>query len=133
MVAAVFLNRMQRDMKLDCDPTTMYASLLDGRFRGAIFRSDLDSRNPYNTYQHLGLPPGPIANPGIKSIEAALNPAQTDYLFFVAKADGSGGHVFSTTVDAHNRAVAEYRRGHQKGKSPSPTPAPPRARKTPGD
>ena len=92
LVASVYANRLRLGMPLDCDPTTIYAALLEGRYRGAIYRSDLDSPNPYNTYQHAGLPPGPIANPGLASFKAALVPAQTDYLYFVAKPDGSGGH-----------------------------------------
>jgi len=114
LVAAVFRNRLDRGMKLDCDPTTIYAALLDGRYRGTIYRSDLDSRNPYNTYQHPGLPPGPIANPGLKALAAALQPAETDYLFFVARPDGSGSHIFSASIEAHNEAVTEYRRGQRK-------------------
>lgn len=117
LVAAVFRNRLERGMKLDCDPTTIYAALLDGRFRGVIYRSDLESRNAYNTYQHTGLPPGPIASPGMKSLAAALRPAETEHLYFVARPDGSGQHVFSSSVEAHNKAVTEYRRGRQKGKA----------------
>lgn len=133
VVASVFHNRLERSIKLDCDPTTIYAALLQGRYRGKIYRSDLDSTHPYNTYQHTGLPPGAIANPGLKSLEAALRPAATDFLFFVAKADGSGGHIFSTDVDAHNRAVAEYRRGQQKGKTSSAPPTATRNRKSRSD
>ncbi|MBL8176083.1 MAG: endolytic transglycosylase MltG [Bryobacterales bacterium] len=114
LVASVFHNRLVKGMKLDCDPTTIYAALLERRYRGTIYRSDLDSRNPYNTYQHAGLPPGPIANPGMKSLAAALRPARTAHLYFVARPDGSGGHVFSSAIDAHNKAVAEYRRGQRK-------------------
>ena len=72
-------------MKLDCDPTTIYAALLDGRYRGTIYRSDLASPNAYNTYQHAGLPPGPIANPGLSSINAALATPATAYLYFRGK------------------------------------------------
>lgn len=133
MVASVFENRLERGMKLDCDPTTIYAALLDGRYRGTIFRSDLDNLHAYNTYRHEGLPPGPIANPGMKSLEAALRPAQTAFLYFVAKPDASGGHVFSTNVNAHNKAVGEYRRGQQKGKAPVAAPAGTRNSKTNGD
>jgi UPF0755 protein len=97
-------------MALDCDPTTIYAALLEDRYRGVIYRSDLNSTNSYNTYKHAGLPPGPIASPGLASLQAALAPAQTDYLYFVAKADGSGGHQFSTTMEQHNLAVQKYRR-----------------------
>ena len=103
-------------MKLDCDPTTVYAALLEDRYRGVIHRSDLDNPSPYNTYQHPGLPPGPIANPGLSSIRAALEPAETPYLFFVAKADGTGGHNFSDSLRAHTAAVAQYLRAtrHEK-------------------
>ncbi|HUB31868.1 MAG TPA: endolytic transglycosylase MltG [Bryobacteraceae bacterium] len=112
-VAAVFVNRLERGMKLDCDPTTVYAALLAGRYRGAIYRSDLDSDDAYNTYRHAGLPPGPIANPGTASIEAALHPADSEVLYFVLRPDGSGGHQFSTTLAAHEAAVARYRHGAQ--------------------
>jgi len=67
-------------MLLDCDPTTIYAALLEHRYRGTIYRSDLQNTNSYNTYQHAGLPPGPIANPGLESLKAALHPADTTYL-----------------------------------------------------
>ncbi len=111
VVAAVYVNRLRLGMLLDCDPTTIYAALLEGHYRGTIYRSDLDSQNEYNTYRHTGLPPGPIANPGVASLKAALAPGHTDYLYFVAKPDGSGGHQFSTTMAEHNRAVQEYRQG----------------------
>jgi UPF0755 protein len=114
MIAAVFLNRLRIGMKLDCDPTTIYAAELDGRYRGAIYRSDLDSRNPYNTYQHAGLPPGPIANPGVGSVHAALHAAHTDALYFVRRPDDSGSHQFSKDVAAHQKAVEAYRRGLRK-------------------
>src|SRR4030095_15145337 len=94
-IAAVFDNRLRIGMKLDCDPTTIYAALLEGRYRGTIYRSDLDSDHSYNTYRHAGLAPGPIANPGAASIRAALAPADSDSLFFVLRPDGSGGHEFS--------------------------------------
>lgn len=121
-VASVYSNRLARNMKLECDPTTIYAALLAGRYRGTIHRSDLDSKHPYNTYQHTGLPPGPIANPGAHSLRAALHPASTGFIFFVAKPDGSGGHVFSTNIADHGKAVAQYRRGHQKTKDGEPAP-----------
>ena len=107
-VASVFQNRLRIGMTLDCDPTVIYAALLADRYRGVIHRSDLDNVNPYNTYRHAGLPPGPIANPGASALAAALHPAQTDYLYFVAKPDG-GGHVFSSNLAAHNKAVGNYR------------------------
>jgi UPF0755 protein len=114
MIAGVFRNRLRLGMKLDCDPTTIYAAQLDGRYRGAIHRSDLDSRNPYNTYQHAGLPPGPIANPGLGSVHAAWHPAHTDALYFVLRPDGSGSHQFSKDIAAHQKAVELYRRGLRK-------------------
>jgi UPF0755 protein len=111
LIASVFLNRLQIGMPLQCDPTTIYAALLEERYRGTIYRSDLDSKQLYNTYQHAGLPPGPIANPGIASLRAAIEPAASDYLYFVARADGSGGHHFSKELAQHTRAVEQYRRG----------------------
>jgi UPF0755 protein len=109
-VAGVFTNRLRIGMLLDCDPTTIYAAMIEHRYRGTIHKSDLENPSPYNTYQHAGLPPGPIANPGAASLKAALSPADTTYLYFVARGDGSGGHHFSTTIAEHNRAVAAYRR-----------------------
>ena len=120
LVASVFENRLRLGMPLDCDPTTIYAALLDERYHGTIYKSDLASANAYNTYQHAGLPPGPIANPGVASLKAAMAPAATDYLYFVAKADGSGGHQFSKTADEHNRAVQSYRRSIRKADPPPP-------------
>jgi peptidoglycan lytic transglycosylase G len=110
LVAAVFANRLRLSMPLQCDPTTVYAALLDRRYRGVIHKSDLASGNPYNTYMHIGLPPGPIANPGIASLKAALQPAETDYLYFVAKTDGSGSHQFSAKLLEHEKAVLAYRK-----------------------
>lgn len=109
IVASVFLNRIRMNMPLQCDPSTVYAALLENRYRGVIHRSDLASSNPYNTYAHTGLPPGPIANPGIQALNAALRPAATSYLYFVAKPDGSGHHHFSATLEEHEKAVAAYR------------------------
>jgi UPF0755 protein len=113
LVSSVFQNRLRLGMALDCDPTVIYAALLEDRYRGAIHRSDLDNKNPYNTYQHTGLPPGPIANPGASSLAAALHPAETEFLYFVAKPAG-GGHVFSSNLAAHDKAVQSYRHGTQK-------------------
>ena len=113
VVAGVYENRLRAGMLLDCDPTTIYAALLENRYRGAIFRSDLASTQAYNTYQHPGLPPGPIANPGVGSLKAALSPATTAYLYFVAKPDGSGSHHFSSTIEEHQRAVQAYRRAQK--------------------
>jgi UPF0755 protein len=113
-VAAVFLNRLRLGMALDCDPSTIYAALVEQRYRGTIHRSDLASDNPYNTYRHAGLPPGPIANPGLDSIRAVLAPADTDALYFVLRPDGSGAHQFSSDIAAHQTAVARYRRGKKR-------------------
>lgn len=113
-VASVYANRLRLGMRMDCDPTVIYAALLENRYRGTIYRSDLDNPHPYNTYRNIGLPPGPIANPGAASLKAALAPADTNYLFFVAKPDGSGGHVFSEGIGAHNAAVQQYRNGQAR-------------------
>lgn len=109
VIASVFLRRLSIGMKLDCDPTTIYAALLDGNYHGVIYKSDLASNNPYNTYQHAGLPPGPIANPGEASLKAVLNPAESKYLYFVARPDGSGGHSFADNLADQQAAVARYR------------------------
>lgn len=111
LIASVFLNRLRIGMPLQCDPTTIYAALIEQRYYGAIHRSDLDSKQAYNTYQHAGLPPGPIANPGLASLKAAIQPAATGFLYFVARADGSGAHQFSEQLAEHARAVQQYRRG----------------------
>jgi peptidoglycan lytic transglycosylase G len=113
-IASVYRNRLDHGMMLDCDPTTIYAALLENRYRGTIYASDLASRNAYNTYQHAGLPPGPIANPGVASLKAALAPADTNYLYFVAKPDGSGSHQFSSNYAAHQKAVEAYRRAEKR-------------------
>ncbi len=117
VIAAVYSNRLRIGMKLDCDPTTIYAALLADRYRGAIYRSDLDRDTPYNTYRNAGLPPGPIANPGLPSIEAALRPAESKALYFVLRPDGSGGHHFSADIAGQQEAVAEYRRGQRQSHS----------------
>jgi peptidoglycan lytic transglycosylase G len=104
LISAVFWNRLQLGMALQADPTVQYAV---GKERRALTRADLASEHPYNTYVHPGLPPGPIASPGLSSIEAALDPAPVNYLYFVAKDDHR--HTFSTTVAEHNVAVARYR------------------------
>jgi UPF0755 protein len=113
VIASVFRNRLAQGMRLQCDPTTIYAALLENRYRGTIHKSDLASANPYNTYENAGLPPGPIANPGVQSLRAALEPADTQFLYFVAKPEG-GGHQFSTTMAQHEKAVVAYRHATQR-------------------
>jgi UPF0755 protein len=105
LVAAVFHNRLRRGMPLQSDPTVIYGL---PSFSGNLTRADLDTGSPYNTYTRPGLPAGPIANPGLAAIEAALSPADSPYLYFVSRNDGS--HVFSATLAEHNRAVAQYQR-----------------------
>ena len=116
LIAAVFANRLRIGMKLDCDPTTIYAAQLLGIYRGTIYRSDLDRDHPYNTYVHAGLPPGPIANPGLPSLRAALRPADSQAIYFVRRPDNSGGHEFSTSIAEHNAATEKYRRGLRNSK-----------------
>ena len=116
-IAGVYENRLAQGMRLECDPTVEYAARLDGRWRGTIYRSDLASENRYNTYRHAGLPPGPVANPGKRSLQAAMNPFETDELYFVAKADGSGGHTFSRDYEEHQRAVGAYRHGEKTSRA----------------
>lgn len=111
LVASVFVNRMDKGMPLMTDPSVIYASLLEGHYRGTIYASDLQSGSPYNTYKHTGLPPGPICSPGADSLKAAMHPAQTDYLYFVAaSADPSGKSRFSATLEEHAHDVAAYRK-----------------------
>ena len=109
MVASVFVNRLERGMRLQTDPTVIYGLTNgEGVLGRGLRQSELRRETPYNTYVIDGLPPTPIANPGRASIEAALNPAQSEYLYFVA--DGSGGHAFAETLDEHNRNVANWRK-----------------------
>lgn len=109
-ISSVFLNRLKRGMRLESDPTVIYG-LKD--FNGNLTREDLGNPTRYNTYIIRGLPPGPIANPGLESIKAVLFPAKTDYLYFVSKNDGS--HHFSRTLSEHNKAVQIYQK-HRRSK-----------------
>lgn len=111
LVASVFYNRLKKDMPLMTDPSVIYAAILQHKYRGVIYESDLKSHSPYNTYTHLGLPPGPICNPGLGSLRAALHPAMTDYLYFVAATANPSGHSrFSATLAQHDKEVAAYRK-----------------------
>ena len=103
IISSVFHNRLRKNMRLQTDPTVIYAM---EKFDGNIRKRDLKIDSPYNTYRHKGLPPGPIANPGLKSIVAAISPIESDYLYFVSRQDGS--HHFSSTLIEHNRAVQKY-------------------------
>ena len=108
LVAAVYSNRLKIGMALQCDPTVIYALERANRYHGNLTRENMQIDSPYNTYRYPGLPPGPIANPGRASLEAAARPADVPYLYFVAKGDGS--HAFAATLDEHNRNVDQFQR-----------------------
>ena len=131
-VAGIFINRLQRHMRLQSDPTIVYGLVAgQGTLGHAITRAELDKRTPYNTYQIDGLPPGPIDNPGRAALEAVANPSRTGDLYFVA--DGTGGHAFSSTIEEHNRNVQRWRQIERDAKdkndvdklAPGSTTAPP--------
>ncbi len=109
LVSSVLNNRLAKDMPLMTDPTVIYAAMLQHRYRGAIYRSDLQAESDYNTYKHDGLPPGPICNPGVASLTAALHPAASKYLYFVADPSAQGHSRFAVTLEEHNRNVQAYR------------------------
>jgi UPF0755 protein len=114
LISAVFHNRLRIGMKLDCDPTIIYVLKEEGRFKDRLRTKDLKLDSPYNTYLYGGLPPGPIANPGKGSLEAALYPSDVDYLYFVSKNDGS--HHFSHSFREHQNAVNKYQRTRRNRK-----------------
>jgi len=128
LVAGVFENRLHKSMPLQCDPTVIYALEQAGKYNGSLTGKDLHYDSPYNTYEHGGLPPGPIGNPGEVALRAALAPAQTDYLYFVANTQG--GHFFSATLAEHNKNVNRYHRLLQ-GLPADPPPAPPAKKRAP--
>lgn len=113
LVSAVFHNRLKQQMSLQSDPTVIYG-IKD--FNGNLTRKDLQDTNPYNTYRIAALPPGPICNPSVASIKAALQPANVPYLYFVSKNDGT--HLFSETIEAHNRAVKTYQPARTNPQTP---------------
>ena len=106
LVSAVYTNRLRIGMALQCDPTVIYALELDGLYDGNLTRENLRHDSPYNTYRYPGLPPGPIAAPGLGALEAALDPADVPYIYFVSRNDGS--HEFANTLREHNRNVQRY-------------------------
>lgn len=108
LVASVYYNRLDKHIALDADPSIIYAELLAGTYQGALHHADMKFDSPYNTYRNAGLPPGPIGNPGRSSLEAAMHPAQTDYYYFVA--DAQGHHRFARTLEEHDKNVAAYRK-----------------------
>lgn len=107
-VASVYYNRLARKMALGADPSVIYAELLAGTYQGTLRHDDLQTNSPYNTYRNAGMPPGPIASPGRSALEAAMHPAQTDYLYFVS--DANGHHRFARTLEEHNQNINAYRR-----------------------
>ena len=129
LVAGAFENRLRKNIPLQCDPTVIYAMQDAGQYNGKLTGADLHFPSPYNTYVHAGLPPGPIGNPGEASLRAALDPAKTDYLYFVANTQG--GHFFAATLVEHNRNVTKYRRllAGLPADPPTPPPALPAAHK----
>ena len=115
LVASVFENRLAKHMPLMTDPSVIYGLQVRDQWRGSIYRSDLKRDTPYNTYLHPGLPPGPIANPGLPALRAAMNPPPTNYLYFVAAgANPQGQSLFSTTLEEHTKNVSGYRRAVKK-------------------
>ena len=113
LVASALVNRLKRRIPLSCDATIIYAMKLAGTYRGNLSKSDLKMDSPYNTYTRLNLPPGPICNPGANSIRAALDPAETDYLYYVSRNDGT--HQFSKDLRSHNQAVDKYQKSLRRG------------------
>jgi UPF0755 protein len=111
LVASVLQNRLDKDMPLMTDPTVIYAAMLEKQYRGTIYQSDLKRDSAYNTYRHSGLPPGPICSPGIASLQAAMHPADSHFLYFVADPTGAGHSRFAATLEEHERNVAAYRQG----------------------
>jgi UPF0755 protein len=114
LVASVLVNRLRRKMPLGCDPTIIYVLKQAGTFDGNLRKSDLGIDTPYNTYLRQGLPPGPIANPGLDSLEAAVSPAASDFLYYVSRNDGT--HVFSKDFRSHSNAVERYQKRGSRSK-----------------
>ena len=128
LIAAVYWNRLKKNMRLQADPTVSYALKRDAHWTGMLHRSDYTYASPYNTYMNDGLPPGPICNPGLTALKAAVSPAKSDFLYFVA--DSTGGHTFTRTYEEHLQAIATAHRLRESGAqspepatTPEPTPA----------
>jgi UPF0755 protein len=129
LVAGVFENRLHKSMRLQCDPTVIYALEQISQYKGTLTGEDLRFDSAYNTYEHAGLPPGPIGNPGEASLRAAITPTQTNFLYFVANTQG--GHFFAATLEEHNRNVTKYRR-LLAGLPADPSPEPEITKKSQG-
>jgi UPF0755 protein len=112
LVASVYINRIKRGMPLACDATIIYAMKLSGAYNGNLRKPDMVMESPYNSYIHTNLPPGPIANPGVRSLQAAFNPANTDYLYYVSRNDGT--HQFSSNYQSHLHAVARFQQRNRR-------------------
>ncbi len=121
LIAGVYWNRLRHRMRLQADPTVAYALKRDGKWTGTLYRSDYGYESPFNTYLVDGLPPGPICNPGEDALKAAIAPAATEYLYFVA--DRTGGHTFSRTFEEHLEAIATTRRQRAAAPTPETPPA----------
>lgn len=130
LIAAVYCNRLKKGMRLQADPTVAYALKRDGRWTGIVHRTDYTYESPYNTYANDGLPPGPICNPGLAALKAAVSPAKADYLYFVA--DTTGGHTFTRTYEEHLQAIATaHRLRESAGEAPAEPPPTPQSTPAP--
>lgn len=129
LIAGIYLNRLKRGMRLQADPTVTYALKRDGKWTGTLYRSDYGYASEYNTYRITGLPPGPICNPGAAALKAAVAPARTDFVYFVA--DRAGGHTFSRTFEEHLDAISAARRRDREAAAPSDAAPPPSEPPTP--
>ena len=115
LVASVLENRLAKEMPLMTDPTVIYAAMLENSYRGTIYQSDLKRDSAYNTYLHAGLPPGPICSPGVASLQAAMHPAESRFLYFVADPKAAGHSRFASTLEEHQRNVSAYRQSLKEG------------------
>jgi len=114
-ISGVIHNRLDKGMKLEVDATVIYAYLLQGEKKKRLFFKDLKINSPYNTYQNKGLPPAPISCPSELALQSVINPAQHDYLYYVTKKDGTGGHYFSKTISEHEQNIKRSEQNAKKG------------------